>query len=258
MMAIMMSDKDYDISLSRRVIAFTHEVRSAMYTFVRNKMGKGLIIDVGVGRFQAASQLTGTGFSYIFCDPNLRVPKGQNLMRWMNLTSMSPSSLAKYITKASVGKSRNALFKGKLEELLNSDLVVSSITAAGGYVSLVYSMSLSHTQNIFNSCARLGWRQIGSCYVYDEVNQTTGVLCDIHGVRMRVTGDDENRLASVLFPGDNEYTEAPVTSDGFNSGNRSRPIACKTCDEAMDPIPLIYKALEPNCFTVCRHIRIFS
>lgn len=111
-----------------------------------------------------------------------------------------------------IGRKRDALFRGTIEYLLSDKELQDLLVRNGQFVAFTYSMSLSHTYRAFLLLHSFGLRQMGSCFVYDQADKTTGVLVYYKGIVMKRSEGKPN-VAVVRFPGTKEFTEDMVTTE---------------------------------------------
>ncbi|KAJ3382885.1 hypothetical protein HDU92_004513 [Lobulomyces angularis] len=187
--SVLKSDDMIDYTLIDRVSNYSFFVRKYMYSWANNRMRDSkLIIDVGSGRIQSISCIKDNpNYSYLLCDPKLKIPNSIDSSKWLDATNYDDKS------------------KLNLLERLHRD----------NRCMLIYCFSLSYMIPFFNDMASRGAKQIGSCYVYDNIREDS-TLVDISGIRLRAE-NESRKTAIATFGNKVEYREPLITSNDIRA-----------------------------------------
>ncbi|KAJ3221371.1 hypothetical protein HDU81_010688, partial [Chytriomyces hyalinus] len=212
-----------------------------LYKLARSMMGGRLIIDVGSGRLQSHQIFDDSNATYLFCDPNLKIPRDKKYNNWTDLTHYDMVSILNVIVKMNRGSLKRAYYIGAIHDLLSNREIHNYIIKKS--IPLTYSMSLSHVPAEFSYMSMQKAKQVGCRYLYDDVDHS-GTLVNLGGISMRLDDAADSPGAVVKFPKSEPYTEVPITTNSLKG--------CKIIH--LSVYTPEYSTLAHDVKSVCRHI----
>ncbi|KAJ3220934.1 hypothetical protein HK099_003893 [Clydaea vesicula] len=213
--SVLKSDNMIDYTLIDRVSNYSFFVRKYMYSWANNRMRDNkLIIDVGSGRIQSISCIKeNPNYSYLLCDPKLRIPNNIDSSKWLDATNYDDKSKLNLLERLHKGKDKMAYYRGSIESFFTSYNILSFVI--DNRCMLIYCFSLSYMITFFNDMASRGAKQIGSCYIYDNIKEDS-TLVDIGGIRLQAE-DESRKNAIATFGNKVEYKEPLINSNDIRA-----------------------------------------
>jgi hypothetical protein len=238
--SILMSTIDNDQTIVRGVTDVSFKIRRIIYEKVRNNMGsKRTIIDVGSGRLQSYNLLNSIkGAIKILIDPKFQQPRNVR-EQITNISEYEEKSIIKLLESGGIGRqSRFYVYKGTMESFFTIGVVR---TVSRYSIPICYAFSINHVYETYNNLCKLPIKQLGCCFVYDEVDDE-GYLVNVGGIKMQLHKDGIH--ATVKFPVNDPYTERAIKRSDIDKNSIMFANLCQ--DMILEP--KLLSVVEKICF----------
>ncbi|CAI5954706.1 unnamed protein product [Closterium sp. NIES-64] len=193
-LAVMQSSPGEDLTFRRRLTAASFNVRDYVYSRSYDARRRlKAIVDVGTGRFQAASAFRAQNTRWLFIDPDLDEDRARKLGAVsVPLNDDSVRAMVSELT----GRGRRLFYcKCTLRDLLALDEFMRWLELNS--VPVVAAFSAQHVVRELRQLSRAGVPVLGCCYVYDAANDHGYVIRQGDVVMRR---DDDDTATATIGP----------------------------------------------------------